>query len=206
MTAVSEYRYSSAEACHAHGYLLPALLPAIEATGATRLFDIGCGNGALAGELTRLGYDVTGVDSSETGIRQANLAFPNARLEIGSAYDDLASRYGTFPVVISIEVIEHLYDPRLFARNVFNLVEPGGTLIVSTPYHGYLKNVLIALSGKSDWHYTALWDHGHIKFWSIRTLSELLRDAGFRDAAFRRVGRLAPLAKSMIATARKPAR
>ena len=55
-----------------------------------------------------------------------------------------------------------------------------------------------------DPHFTALWDHGHIKFWSMKTLRELLIEAGFVDIRFERVGRVPALAKSMIAIARKP--
>jgi len=62
----------------------------------------------------------------------------------------------------------------------------------------------MALSGKTDAHFTALWDHGHIKFWSVRTLGELLGEVGFSDVRFERVGRIPPLAKSMIALARRP--
>ena len=76
--------------------------------------------------------------------------------------------------------------------------------IISTPYHGYWKNLALALSGRMDAHFTALWDHGHIKFWSRRTLGDLLREAGFVDIRFWRVGRVPALAKSMIVMARKP--
>jgi len=86
---------------------------------------------------------------------------------------------------------------------MFNLLEDKGLAIISTPYHGYLKNLALALSGKMDAHFTALWDHGHIKFWSMRTLSELLRETGFVDIRFQRVGRIPALANSMIALARK---
>lgn len=55
-----------------------------------------------------------------------------------------------------------------------------------------------------DAHFTALWDHGHIKFWSMKTLSFLLEEAGFRDIRFERVGRVPALAKAMIAVARRP--
>lgn len=61
----------------------------------------------------------------------------------------------------------------------------------------------MAFTGKLDNHFTALWDHGHIKFWSVRTLSILLEEAGFRDIRFERVGRIPALAMSMIAIARK---
>jgi SAM-dependent methyltransferase len=147
---------------------------------------------------------VTGVDPSTEGIAQANAQYPQLKLEEGSAYDDLAARFGRFPVVTSLEVVEHVYAPRHYAATLFSLLEPGGTAIVSTPYHGYWKNLAMALTGKMDAHFTALWDHGHIKFWSVKTLGELLREAGFVDIRFERVGRIPALAKSMIAIARKP--
>ena len=53
----------------------------------------------------------------------------------GSVYDDLSERYGLFPMVISIEVIEHCYDPRKFMRAIYELLEPDGVVIISTPYH-----------------------------------------------------------------------
>jgi 2-polyprenyl-6-hydroxyphenyl methylase/3-demethylubiquinone-9 3-methyltransferase len=126
------------------------------------------------------------------------------KLHTGSAYDNLAGQYGQFPVVLSLEVVEHVYAPRHYARTLYELVAGGGTAIISTPYHGYWKNLAMAVSGRMDKHFTALWDNGHIKFWSIATLSELLREAGFVDIRFERVGRIPALAKSMIAIARKP--
>ena len=109
-------------------------------------------------------------------------------------------------MVISLEVVEHVYFPRKFAKTVYDLLEPEGIAIISTPYHGYWKNVALALSGKMDAHFTALWDHGHIKFWSPKTLESLLREAGFKDILFKRVGRIPTLAKSMIALAGKEVR
>lgn len=170
----------------------------------SKVFDLGCGNGTIAGLLHERGLDVTGVDPSPSGIDLARLRHPYARLEVGSAYDDLSSQYGRFPVVVSLEVVEHVFDPRHYARTLFDLLEPGGVAIVSTPYHGYLKNVALALFGKLESHFTVLWDGGHIKFFSIRTLGLLLKEAGFTDPRFVRVGRVPALAKTMVAITRKP--
>jgi 2-polyprenyl-6-hydroxyphenyl methylase/3-demethylubiquinone-9 3-methyltransferase len=109
-------------------------------------------------------------------------------------------------VVVSLEVVEHCFYPRKFAATVFGLVEDGGIAIVSTPYHGYWKNLALALAGRMDAHFGALWDGGHVKFFSERTLRALLEEAGFTDVAFVGAGRIAPFAKSMIAIARRPAR
>ncbi len=167
------------------------------------MFDLGCGNGALARHLKAQGFEVTGVDPSETGIGIARKADPSLRLEVGNAYEDLAARYGTFPAVVSLEVVEHVYAPRQYARCVHDLLEPGGRAIISTPYHGYLKNVALAMSGKMDAHFTALWDHGHIKFWSVKTLTALFAEQGLACEKVLRVGRLPALAKSMILVFRK---
>ena len=168
-----------------------------------RIFEVGCGNGAIAALLNRDGFAVIGVDPSLSGIENARKAYPHLRLEIGSTEDDLVAQFGTFPTVLSLEVVEHVLAPRQFARRLYDLLEPGGMAIISTPYHGYIKNVALAITGKMDAHFTALWDHGHIKFWSIKTLTQLLIEAGFKNLAFRRVGRLPLLAKSMIALAWK---
>jgi 2-polyprenyl-6-hydroxyphenyl methylase/3-demethylubiquinone-9 3-methyltransferase len=171
---------------------------------ARRVFDLGCGNGSTAASLSEQGYIMSGVDPSTTGIEQAQASFPTLDLHAGSAYDDLAARFGAFPAVISLEVVEHLYDPKTYARCLYDLLEPGGLALVSTPYHGYLKNLALALTGRMDAHHNPLWDHGHIKFWSIPTLSRLLTQAGFEVQRFERVGRLPPFAKSMVAVVRRP--
>lgn len=170
-----------------------------------RAFDLGCGNGSIAAAIAAEGWDVTGVDPSDQGIEQAQEAYPHLRLAKGSAYDDLVSICGRFPVVTSLEVVEHCYAPRDYVRTLYDLVEPGGTAIISTPYHGYVKNLALAITGKMDAHFTALWGHGHIKFWSIDTLGTLLKEVGFKEIRFKRVGRYAPVAKSMFAIAKKPA-
>ena len=169
-----------------------------------RIIDIGCGNGSTCNELSNLGYEVAGIDPSETGIKIAQESFPDLKIEHGSAYDDLVCKYGQYPIVISLEVVEHLYDPRAMLRRVFDLVESGGYVIFSTPYHGYWKNLALAVSGKMDAHFTVLQDDMHIKFFSIRTLTIILEECGFEISQFWRVGRIPPLAGSMLVLARKP--
>jgi len=182
---ISGYVWENAELNCSHEYLLPALkriLTTQDNLKEKRLFELGCGNGSVANELVRLGWSVTGVDPSEQGISQAKLRYPNITLNLGSAYDNLVQQYGQFPVVVSLEVVEHVYAPRKYAATLFDLVEQGGVAIISTPFHGYWKNLALALSGKMDNHFTALWDHGHIKFWSERTLQILLEEAGFKES------------------------
>lgn len=204
--SISGYAYEDAELNDSHNILVPCLLAILKSRGApkgSRVMDLGCGNGAITELLYRDGFAVVGVDPSESGVRQAKIKYPHLQIDRGSAYDPVAEKYGQFDFVVSLEVVEHLYNPRKYAAAVYSLLAPGGTAIISTPYHGYWKNLTLAISGKMDNHFTALWDHGHIKFWSYKTLRLLLEEAGFRDIDFHRVGRIPPLAKSMLAVARK---
>lgn len=129
-TAITGYRYQSADLGHAHDYLLPTVFKMLDALALPgdqrRLFELGCGNGSVANALNMHGWDVTGVDPSEEGIAQARAAYPALKLDNGSAYDDLMGRYGRFPVVLSLEVVEHVYAPRHYARTLFELLNPGG--------------------------------------------------------------------------------
>lgn len=210
MSEYTEYHYRNSGPTHANSYLWPVLQKMLARRFPTpavglRAFDLGCGSGATSNLLRELGFDVVGIDPSESGIALARQSYPQTHFDVASAYDDLSLRYGQFDVVVSLEVVEHVYDPRTFASRVFNLLKPGAPCIISTPYHGYLKNLALAVTGKMDQHFTALWDGGHIKFWSIDTLGQLLTEAGLQEVQFERVGRVPSLAKSMVACAVRPA-
>ncbi len=204
--ALGGYGYRDAASTPAHKVLLPTLEKLLRehAPPGQPLLDLGCGNGYVSNMMAQLGYPVVGVDASDTGIPIARQAFPAVTFHHASAYEPLAERLGRFRTVVSLEVVEHLYAPRDYVRQIVQLLEPGGKLIISTPYHGYLKNLVMALTGKMDAHFTALWDNGHIKFWSRKTLERLLREQGLEVIAFDRVGRIAPLAMSMFMVARAP--
>ena len=179
-TDYSEFGWSDAQPAFYHQLLCKYIERLLPADG-TPILDVGCGNGFTANYLAGKGYDVYGIDASRQGI--------------------------AFRTVISMEVIEHLHSPRTFAAFVRSILEAngGGRFILTTPYHGYLKNLSIALAGKADRHYSALWEGGHIKFWSRRTLAILLREAGFRNMAFTGAGRIPYLWRHMVFSAETPA-
>ena len=152
------HSYGDALPTWANAYIWPALKTILDkqVIRDRRAFDLGCGNGATANMLYELGFDVTGVDISETGIASGRRSFPCLKLHVGNVYDHLAEAYGQYPLVVSPEVIEHCYDPRGFCKTFYDLISPGGIGILSTPYHGYWKNLAISLLGKWDDHLTVL--------------------------------------------------
>jgi 2-polyprenyl-6-hydroxyphenyl methylase/3-demethylubiquinone-9 3-methyltransferase len=203
-----EFGFQESEEIESHSYLLPAVRNAIGTVGdRCRVVDLGCGNGDLLAALKQPGWQAHGVDLSGSGIAEGKRRHAEIEFHLRGFDDSLVADLGAgrFDVIISTEVIEHLYAPREICRVAFELLKPGGLFVVSTPYHGYLKNCALALTGKFDKHFTALRDCGHIKFWSFRTLSVLLTEAGFDRMAFRGAGRVPWLWKSMVVSTVKPA-
>ncbi|MEZ4940509.1 MAG: methyltransferase domain-containing protein [Saprospiraceae bacterium] len=203
MQSYREYGYKTATPNHAHRYILPVLIRMLGPEKNRCILDIGCGNGSLALALHKLGYLVYGIDASREGITLANQQLPGHFFVQDIQKNNLPEPCAAlaFDTVISTEVIEHLYAPRDFLNFCKNVLcgTPGKKqLILSTPYHGYWKNLALAVSDGWDTHFTALWDGGHIKFWSRKTLSSLLRESGFSVSEFRGAGRLPYLWKSML--------
>ncbi len=207
MSTYKDYGYKNAAPTEAHGYILPVLLELLAHCGARTILDVGCGNGSLDEHLIKAGFDVYGIDASAQGIGIATQRYPGRFFvqDVASGTLNPGLEGLVFDTVISIEVVEHLYDPRGFitlCKRILKERNGGGNLILSTPYNGYLKNLGIALLGKFDKHVTALWDGGHIKFWSRKTLSTLLEEQQFSIEEFRGAGRLPYLWKSMLIRAR----
>jgi len=69
-----------------------------------------------------------------------------------------------------------------------------------------MTNLVLALTNKWDAHLNPLWDGGHIKLWSRKTLSQLLNEADFCVVRFIGAGRVPFVWKSMIMVAQKPQR
>lgn len=198
-----DYRFGT-EKPHSNAYLSGPILAYLKRIGARKVLDLGCGNGALASDLTEQGMEVVGIDPSESGIENCRKAVPTGKFYCMGIYDDpdTVSELD-FDAAICTEVVEHLFYPRELPRFARKKLKEGAPLMVTTPYHGYYKNLALSIANKWDRHHTALWDGGHIKFWSRRTLGELLESEGFASEQFIGCGRFPFFWKSMLIIANK---
>jgi len=204
MAEYKDYGYTNNEPSHTFFYLNDALLSMLNKDANRCILDLGCGNGHLVSYLVKQGYDAYGTDASENGIAIAKKEYPERFFVQDLSTDQLPNELQKlkFDTLVSTEVIEHLYNPEGFIEFCKNALQKNGELIISTPYHGYWKNLMLAVFDKWDSHHDPTWHGGHIKFWSRRTLSRLLTDKGFVATEFKGCGRAPYFWKSMIIKAK----
>ena len=166
------------------------------------ILDIGCGNGYLTKKITKDFKNVVAIDNSKSAIKFAKKKYKGSIKFINADLDNFIIKK-KFNVILLIEVIEHVYLPDLFLKKIVKFMNKNSILIISTPYHGYLKNLVISLLNKFDSHFNPLWNYGHIKFWSKKTLTILLNTNNLQIKKVFYSGRFFPLSKSMLMICKK---
>jgi len=198
---LSEYQWLTTNQDNSYPYLSKTLLKILNRINNKKaLLDVGCGNGSLTKILSRFFKNIYAIDNSKSAIYYAKKQRNN----------NIQFKFGTIKkyqkkfkslnidVITAIEVIEHVYSPKLFLSEIKKVMKKKTYLIISTPYHGYFKNLAISLMDKFDKHFNPTWENGHIKFWSINTLEKILICNGFKVEKIYFSGRFFPFSKSMV--------
>lgn len=158
-----------------------------------RCLDLGCGDGGTAGPwISAHAAQYIGVDIAQSAIDKAQARGLDARrIEDAGAlpFDD-----GSFDVVISIEVLEHLLEPQRVAAEALRILRPGGVFLVSVPNVAYWRRRLeLALLARwnpfgDDLSTREPWRDPHIRFFTPKTLRRMLEQAGFIHMRTRGIG------------------
>lgn len=149
-----------------------------------RILDLGCGIGEF-GALFSGNNDVFGVDFSEYALKQGRARGMNCL--ISNLDDNLPFKNEQFDFVIATDILEHLFDPFLFLREVSRVLKPGGGFFCSTPNAGIIANRLyFLLTGEfRDFTYRGyLFNKGlpfneHLRIFSPKLLRHLLDKCNF---------------------------
>lgn len=153
-----------------------------------RVLDIGCASGGLLRRLEpKAGYRA-GLEISETAARAASQV---GDLVVHGAVEDsdLPFEADSFDVVILGDVIEHLPDSAAGLRRAVGWAKPGGAVVVSVPNIAHWQARLELLRGRWPSTESGTFDAGHLRFFTIESLTKLLSESGLEGIS---VGTIVP--------------
>lgn len=138
--------------------------------GKGRLLEIGSCTGLLLDEARRLGWEVTGIEPSRWA---ADYARNNFNLNvIAKSIEEANPPKGHFDVVVMIDLLEHLIDPKSVLEKVRQLLKSDGVIYIATPD---IESLAARILNNRWW---GIKRH-HLYYFSRRTLRSLLDKAGF---------------------------
>jgi ubiquinone/menaquinone biosynthesis C-methylase UbiE len=162
-----------------------------EVRAGDRALDLGCGAGEFTAALARAGADVVGADVAEAALDRARSRHPEVEFRLVPFDGPLPFADGSFDLVWSSEVIEHVADTARWLSELRRVLLPGGRLLLTTPSHGRLR---VALGGVERFS-EPLGDHLHL--YTKHSLRTLLAEFDFGEVRVRAVDG-PPLLKRML--------
>jgi len=152
------------------------------------VLEIGAGPGSIARPLVnRNGCRVTAFEADLNCIpilRQFCSEVYQGDLNSPSWHEPFADQ--SFDAIVIADVLEHLVDPWATLRAVRRLLRPGGAVISSIPNSSHSAMMASLLNEDVDYREWGLLDRTHIRFFGIKNLQPLFRQAGLKivDANF----------------------
>ncbi|MBI4482051.1 MAG: class I SAM-dependent methyltransferase [Acidobacteria bacterium] len=143
------------------------------------VLEVGCATGYLSAELQRRGCRVYGVELDEQAAERAR---PHCvQVLVGDAASvPLPFSPAMFDCVLCGDVLEHLARPEEVLERVRPLLKGGGRLVVSIPNVANWSVRWHLLRGKFDYASQGILDRNHLRFFTLRTATELLKRCGYR--------------------------
>lgn len=144
-----------------------------------RVLDYGCGTGAILTGLENIDKNGSyGVDVSESAIEFAKSKFADYKWRKVPIDDVLPFSDASFDVVISSEVLEHVFDVDGYLKELHRVLKPNGILVVSCSFHGFIKDFPILVTGQFENHFHNPYDP-HIRFYSLKSIQRVLTKNSF---------------------------
>ncbi len=152
--------------------------------GSGKLLDVGCAAGFFLAVARDHGWDARGVEISDFA---ASYAKRSGFDVFKGALEEYPGTPGTFDLVTLWDVIEHLRDPKAALQKIRSLLKPGGHVVLTTPAIDSWTHRIF----RDKW--MGFKDVEHLFFFSRKTMTELLRQCGFRVSSVKFEGKYVSL-------------
>lgn len=165
-----------------------------------RVLDIGCQTGSVCHQLSKLGHDAYGVEVLEESVSSAREKYPQLHFEVANCEEKIPFANNFFDIVWAGDVIEHIAFTDIFINEINRVLKVKGLFILTTPMHNIVKNIIISLCNFEK-HFDP--EFPHYRFYTLKSLGNVLKKRGLSIKKTNYIGRIAPLAKTMFIIAEK---
>lgn len=162
------------------------------------LLDVGCARGHLSQILQKQNWNVIGIEADESEAALASAS--GVEVRIGTAEAVVPTLKDEFDVIVFADVLEHMVNPLEVLTLARGRLSTSGKIIISIPNIAHLSVRLQLLFGSFNYTERGILDRTHLRFFTNKTLLELVHEAGLRvchvgvtpapvEEAFPRLGR-----------------
>lgn len=162
-----------------------------------KALEAGCGNGAFTSALRSYCIELSACDIASDQIAQNKKTFKDINFFQQDLQERIPFEDNYFDFIWCSEVLEHLYFPLIALKEFRRILKPNGKILITVPFHGRFKCVLIALF-KWDHHFDP--EYPHVRFFSKQSLQDLVVKAGFIVQEVKSCGMQKPLRDILIPT------
>lgn len=153
--------------------------------GEASVLELGPGPGAMTQVLRGRGHTVTVVENDPAALQALQplgVQAVDADLDDWAWLDALQGR--RFDAILACDVLEHLRAPEQVLKALAGLLQPMGSLIISLPNIAYAGVVAALRAGMFDYADKGLLDRTHMRFFTRRSIEQLLMDCGWVPLAW----------------------
>lgn len=147
-----------------------------------RILDVGAADGLLSRRLTERGWRVTGIEG-DPALARAGAPYCE-RMITANLNREVPEVQGPFDAILCGDVLEHLIDPLRVLVELNRSLVPDGFVIISVPNIAHLYVRLLLLLGRFDYLDRGILDNTHLRFFTARSLRDLIADAGLTIERF----------------------
>ena len=140
------------------------------------ILEIGCGYGFLINELEEAGFNIDGIEISNSRRKIAKKICKGNIYDINLMKDDIPKYLEhKYDAILLFQVLEHIVKPKKFIENNKKLLKDEGIIIVEVPN---LNDHLLNLCSQYNEFF---WQRAHISYFTPSILINLFKELGFED-------------------------
>ena len=202
MKSFYERYWENTDALNDYTYKLKLIKKLVPEEDNLEVLDFGCGKGAFIKDILSINptLKITGADISQTAITAARKKLPKQKFYILTEGGKLPFKDKSFDFILALDVFLHIYDTELIFKEITRVLKHGGRLLITVPYYGLLKNIVIALIGFDEVYNPR---NGEIRFYTKNTLLNEIKAIGLTPIKFGYFSRFYPFSKAMYCVSKK---